>query len=316
MFPNRLLLCILCCIGLLVGFSEKETPYSEKIFGQWVIGNQQFISTERGLLLLSKDGVGEYIFESWSDRVMDIAQEQQTVVAVTYNGVLYAITDSNQNKVVLPLQQTGLPYVLNGIVYKDKSWWISSLEGVVFEFDGTQVLRSFKLIDSKTKKLQNIGAMGIDNSNHLWVSSLNRVYFLTDLHKRRKNRLDFLASSEFEFESAQLFSNRNGVYVLAKDRTGRFSLSLGVLNASVMDAIKKEVNLPGELIKSQKLQACATIDALYLLQGNTLYTLKNLTWSKIELEQDPINLESFAILNNLLWVGSSSGLSKHPLLVQ
>lgn len=313
MSRNKLLIFSLCLLSLLVGFTEERTDYSEKVYGQWVVGNQQFVSTEKGLLKLSKEGLGHYVVESWYDRVMDLDVKDESIMAVTYNGILYAISDSTEEKIAMPTQKNGLPYVLNGIVYKDDHWWISCLEGIVFEFDGKKVVRKFELVDPKTKKAQNINGMGLDNNDQLWVSSLNRVYFLTGIHKRRRNRMGFLASSEFEFETARLFSNTNGVYVLSTDAAGKHSLSLGILNESVMDAIRKDVNLPNEIEAAPVVYACATKDVLHILSGNFLFTLENLQWSKSELQNGLTDIVSFSVINGQLWFGTSTGLKQFPI---
>ena len=188
------------------------------------------------------------------------------------------------------------------------------LEGVVFEFDGKKVIRRFELVDPKSKKAQNINGIGLDNNDQLWVSSLNRVYFLTGIHKRRRNRMGFLASSEFEFETAQLFSNTNGVYVLSKNTNGEHSLSLGILNESVMDAIRKDVNLPKEIKSTPRVYACSTKDALHILSGNSLFTLENLQWSRSEIvKEDVADIVSFSVINNKLWFGTSTGLKSYPV---
>lgn len=310
---NKLFFCCILSLLLLLSFNESQPHFPERVFGQWVLGKYQYVSTERGLLKLSKEGTGAYLMESWEDRVMDIALEGETLVAVTYNGVMYVLQDSVKNKVVLPLQSNGLPYVLNGIEYRNENWWISSLEGLVFEFDGEKVVRTFKLRDPKTKKPQNINAMGIDNRGHLWVSSLNRIYFLTGIHKRRKNKMAFLASSEYSFESSELYSNSNGVYVMAKDNEGMRTLSLGSLNASVMDAIKKDVRLPEALIGHEDIKVCATEDAVYVLADNTLYSLDNLTWNQRDVSSNIEDVDNIAVLNNRLWIGGSSGLKAYHL---
>jgi len=302
-------LSILVLLVLLAFTGVESTLKDATVYEQWNFGLEHYASTAQGLIKIESKDSFNFILKTGADRIMDLAKGGEQLGIVTYNGRAYQYSNGKSESISIPRQKNGSPYVLNGILYKDGCWWISALEGMVFQIKNKSVIKSYQLRHSKSKGGLNINSIGLDNDDNIWVSSLDRVYFLTGIHKRRKNKLDFLASSEFEFEASHLFTSAQGVFVLSKRKSGENTLSLGTLKASMMDAIRKEIHLPDELSTSEKLLVSTSGEAyLTLFSQGKLYTFKDFNWTSQEVAINYPEANSITVLKDILWVGGPKGL--------
>ena len=287
--------------------AEVQAQTEKQILGVWSINGGLYFQTQNAFI--SKFNGQEHIeFEIKNDKITALASNDNSICLGTYNGAIHFLKNGAHQKIELPVQPSGYPYLISGVVNHNDYWLISTLEGSLFKLDDNTVNLIDILKNEKSGTSKNITHLAIDNNNLVWAASIDQVYFYTDIHNSRKKEMKFLASGNFNTSTQKLISSTAGVYVLinADDKN---HLYLGTLTESIMDALKKEQTLPNEFLIKTIENLVFTQESLWLLGEKQLYQLKNSKWTVYDFQPtDADEITSFTVLKNKLYLGAKNGL--------
>lgn len=290
------------CISLL-SLTISKNP----ILGLWAFDGNLIVNTNNALLS-NKTTKLESLFSLKNDKITALKVANGTICAGTYNGFIHIHSDSAYLAIELPVQNNGYPYLINGITLSKRKWLASTLEGTLFIIDKTGKYQTVALLNDKTNRVQNITSIAADNDNHIWVTSLDRVYFYTDIHKSRRKSNDFLASSNYNFRIKRLIESDLGVFSLSNDGN-KNHLYLGILSASIMDALQKELTLPKEFAQKPIEFITYSDQSLWILGSEKLYEMKNYKWNEYDFQPtEAENITSFSVVKGNLYIGAENGL--------